>query len=119
MDTVADVIFDGEGENDDFGWSLAGSGDVNGDGFDDILIGAVGYEDVGRVYLFLGGDPMDSQVDLMITGESDMEIGESIAMSGSVNGDVYDDILVGASNAAFIYYGSVSPDNGIDVLIPE
>jgi hypothetical protein len=118
MDTVADVVFDGEGENDDFGWSLAGSADVNGDGYDDILIGAVGYEDVGRVYLFLGGKPMDLQVDLVITGESGREIGESIAMSGSVNGDVYDDILVGASNAALIYYGSASPDNGIDVLIP-
>ena len=118
MDTVADAVFDGEGENDDFGWSIAGHGDVDGDGFDDILIGAVGYENIGRVYLFCGGNPMDTIPDLVITGESGREIGEAVALSASVNGDAYDDMLVGASNAALIYYGSALPDNGIDVLIP-
>jgi FG-GAP repeat/FG-GAP-like repeat len=65
------------GENDDdwFGSSSEGLGDINGDGFDDYIVGApfndAGGNDAGRAYVFYGGRPrylcgdvnMDNQVD--------------------------------------------------------
>ncbi|MCP4117186.1 MAG: DUF4214 domain-containing protein [Desulfobacteraceae bacterium] len=54
-------ILKGASEGDSFGGSLTGLGDVNGDGFDDFLIGApgvdlAGYNDVGQAYLFFGSN---------------------------------------------------------------
>jgi hypothetical protein len=55
----ADAIFSGENANDEAGFSVAGGGDVNGDGVDDLLIGAYlsdsNGEDAGKAYLFFGG----------------------------------------------------------------
>ena len=43
-----------------FGWSVAGAGDVNGDGYDDVVVGAVffdnGQQDEGRAFVYLGSD---------------------------------------------------------------
>jgi hypothetical protein len=52
---------DGEGTFDQSGWSVAGPGDMNGDGVPDILIGAVdvspnGLTHAGRTYVVFGGD---------------------------------------------------------------
>src|SRR5690349_9996249 len=54
---AADAHLSGEAPNDVAGTSLAGAGDVNGDGFDDILIGAPakGAADTGAAYVVLGG----------------------------------------------------------------
>jgi hypothetical protein len=57
----ADASFIGEETSDTSGNSLAGLGDVNGDDFDDFLIGAYQYDNgddalVGKVYLFFGAE---------------------------------------------------------------
>jgi len=111
MDTdlsKADASFWGEDAYDYSGTSVAGAGDVNGDGYDDILIGAYGDDDGGNVagqtYLILGkpsGWTMDadlSNANASFWGE-DMgdESGMYVAGAGDVNGDGYDDILIGAS----------------------
>ena len=45
----------GEASSNDFGHSVSGAGDVNGDGYDDVIVGAYGYDgDVGKAYLFAG-----------------------------------------------------------------
>lgn len=92
------------------GYSVAGAGDTNGDGLDDLLIGAIGVNDQdGAVYLALG--PVSGAVDLtsvdaMLTGEvgESTKAGQAVAGAGDVNGDGFADIAVGAP-AAFGYPG--------------
>ena len=53
-----------------FGCSVAWIGDVNGDGFDDVLVGAFRYPEiasVGQAYLYFGGPAMNATADLVIT----------------------------------------------------
>ncbi len=103
----SDASFLGEDSDDGSGASIAGAGDVNGDGYDDILIGAVYDEDggsrAGQTYLILGkvsGWSMGTDLsdsDASFWGEDQQDYsGISIAGAGDVNGDGYDDILIGA-----------------------
>jgi len=103
----ANASFIGEAAEDHSGTSVSGAGDVNGDGYDDILIGArsndEGVADSGQTYVFLGsstGWKMDtslSTADASFIGEAvDDQLGTSVSGAGDVNGDGYDDILIGA-----------------------
>lgn len=103
----ADASFIGEAASDHSGWSVAGAGDVNGDGFDDILIGAAdndyGSTKAGQSYIIFGkssgwsNDTNLSQADASFIGEGPSDwSGNSVAGCGDVNGDGYDDILIGA-----------------------
>ncbi|MFO0981824.1 MAG: integrin alpha, partial [Planctomycetota bacterium] len=106
-----------------YGISVATAGDVNGDGFADLLVGAQGYDNgqlnEGRAFLFLGsagGPPLTASW----TAESDQasaQLGISVATAGDVNGDGFADVLVGAptydngqtdEGRAFLYLGSLS-----------
>ena len=59
MDSTADVIFKGEGTNNFFGESVSYAGDVNNDGFYDVIIGASGYQfpNIGRAYVYQSFSP--------------------------------------------------------------
>ena len=114
----ADVSFTGEGAGDWAGDAVAGAGDVDGDGYDDVLISADGWSGhVGKVYLVLGRDdgwvasvPL-AGADASFVGEATGDYaGRSIAGAGDMNGDGYDDILVGA-------YDDSAGDAGIVYLI--
>jgi hypothetical protein len=110
MDTnlsKASASFWGEDSYDDSGWAVAGAGDVNGDGYDDIIIGAYMDEEggnaAGQAYLIFGkatGWAMDSDLsaaNASFKGEITQDnAGYSVASAGDVNGDRYNDILIGS-----------------------
>ncbi|MCX5752115.1 MAG: FG-GAP-like repeat-containing protein [Candidatus Krumholzibacteria bacterium] len=106
-----------------FGWPVASAGDVNGDGYEDIIIGANKYDDTvmdeGRVYVYYGG-PLGPEISPSWMAEGNQWgacFGISVAGIGDVNGDEYDDVIIGAhgynksaaetnTGRAFVYLGS-------------
>lgn len=85
-----------------FGTSIARVGDVDGDGFDDLLVGAPGYDgaevDEGAIFLFRGGaDGVAATPSWVITGgQAHAELGRSVTGAGDVNGDGFADIVAGS-----------------------
>jgi hypothetical protein len=112
----------------EFGVDVAGAGDVNGDGYDDLIVAAVGHTAgeprEGAALVFLGsasrighGGPGTAAARIE-TDQADAQLA-SVAGAGDVNGDGYDDVIVGASlydglgtdsdsGAAFIFLGGPS-----------
>jgi hypothetical protein len=84
-----------------FGISVAGLGDVNGDGYGDLLVGATAGSEGGRVYLYSGGPGGVGEtpsVTLLppVRAGTDYVFGERVAPGGDLNGDGYADLLVSA-----------------------
>ena len=118
--SAADASFIGENAADYSGLSVSSAGDVNGDGYDDILIGASGNDDggnlAGKTYLIYGSSTLSGTLDLsaadasFIGENADDVSGYSISSAGDVNGDGYDDILIGAygsgAGKSYLIYGS-------------
>jgi hypothetical protein len=103
----ADYVFVGEVAGDNAGHSVASAGDVDGDGLDDLLLGAPYNDDggsyAGKVYLVLGSSlgsttTVDlSAADYAFVGENtDDYAGFSVASAGDVDGDGLGDLLIGA-----------------------
>ncbi|MGF1466419.1 MAG: FG-GAP-like repeat-containing protein [Sandaracinaceae bacterium] len=84
-----------------FGFAIAGAGDVNGDGFADLVVGATQAGEEGRAYLYLGAAAgLTSEPAAILVGPEDADnrnFGWSVAGAGDVNGDGYGDVLVGAT----------------------
>jgi len=125
MDNVADVTMTGESVNNLFGVQVSSARDVNGDGFEDVIVGAVSYNlGTGRAYVFYGGVTMNNVADVIMTGESSTDyFGQSVSVAGDVNGDGYSDLAVGASGynsssgRCYIFYGSPVMNNASDVIM--
>ncbi len=105
--------FVGEAAGDLSGYSVASAGDVDGDGLDDLLIGAYGNDaggsDAGKTYLMLGsaitaqtpgsaGSTFDlSTASYSFVGEAASDFsGHSVASAGDVDNDGKADLLIGA-----------------------
>lgn len=102
----------GAAGHDQSGKSVSGAGDVNGDGFDDIIIGAThadgSVDTSGNAYIIYGRFN-NTDIDLsMLNGYSGSKIsgvkagdltGGSVSSAGDINGDGYDDVIIGAAHA--------------------
>jgi len=125
VDNTADIILIGESSSDLFGVSVSSAGDVNGDGYSDVIVGANGYSNFkGRAYIYFGGSMMNNTADVVLTGELISNYyGWTVSNAGDVNGDGFSDVIVGAPlynsfvGSAYIYYGSSSMNNTADVIM--
>ena len=128
VDGASGGFFTGAATSDQLGRSVAAAGDVNGDGFDDFLIGVPLFDtpaiNAGAAYLVLGraapwslGAPISQVPTIRYSGEmTGDQAGTSVAGAGDVNGDGFDDMLVGApfnggTGAAYLILGSANPTN--------
>jgi hypothetical protein len=99
-----------------FGSAVSSAGDVNGDGFDDVIIGMPGANGPGLVYLYMGSSSgLSSTPALVLNGlpTSLARFGASLAGAGDVNGDGFDDVIIGAP-----LYGSASCRLGRALVYP-
>lgn len=118
-------VIEGVGERDLFGSSVAGVGDVNRDGYADVMIGATqadpgGRANAGTAAIYLGGPAGTAMVPAVLLegATSNDRFGSSVAGAGDINADGYNDVIVGAyytspgarlqSGSASVFYGNVS-----------
>ncbi len=81
-----------------FGWTVSSAGDFNGDGIDDVIVGADMYDNsTGYVGLFFGGE--DIETDFIFTiGENDEDFfGGHVSFIGDYNNDGYGDFMANAN----------------------
>lgn len=132
VDTSADGTFEGNQNGGYLGGSVAGVGDINGDGYADFAAGGIGYDggatNSGVVFVYFGGNPFNSGIDATLTSsQAGARMGSSVSGVGDVNGDGFADLVVGAAEydgggmasdidegAAFLYLGAAAFDIGTD-----
>jgi hypothetical protein len=129
---AADDIYAGSLEGDviygEFGWTLDTAGDVNGDGFDDVLVGMQSY-DKGHAYLFLGpvaGDSTAGAADATWSAEEPGDYANVVAGNFDFDGDGTPDYAIGAYQAnsdatsdvgaTYLVYG---PGTGSDTSLAD
>lgn len=124
---AADATFIGEASGDFAGQAVSGAGDLDGDGYDDLIVGAPGTASgMGTAYIVLGpisGDLDLSAADATIVGEvADDGAGGALAAMGDVDGDGVSDVMVGAigydyggfdTGGAFLFFGPVTGSIGV------
>jgi hypothetical protein len=123
----ADASLRGEATADYAGQRIEGAGDLNGDGFDDMIIAAWGSDTggsaAGAVYLVNGpvyGEKMLVDADQVLVGEDPGDhAGSSVVSAGDMNDDGYADLFIGSpdhssegagSGAAYLIHGPISID---------
>ena len=107
-----------------FGGSVGTAGDVNNDGFADVIVGAPDFDgdvvDEGAVAVYFGSSTGLNQVAVQVrqpSNQAGANFGISVGTAGDVNRDGFADVIVGAYNynngqneegRAFVYHGSAS-----------
>ncbi|RYF90667.1 MAG: hypothetical protein EON95_16505, partial [Caulobacteraceae bacterium] len=132
LDGTAGFRIDGAATGDYVGWSVASAGDVNGDGVDDVIVGAKraqpnGAQSGAGYVVFGSADPFSAAISLStLDGTNGFKLsgaaagdyaGWSVSSAGDVNSDGFDDVLVGAraadnnganSGAAYVVFGAAA-----------
>lgn len=127
LNGINGVIINGINHNDNFGVSVASAGDVNGDGIDDLLIGAwLAENHEGQSYVIFGKKgqwpavlpiaSLNGRNGFIIHGIQSGDLsGIAVSGAGDVNNDGIADILIGAFGAnnfqgqSYIIFGSQDP----------
>ncbi len=136
---AAGVKIFGDAANDSSGFSVSGAGDVNGDGFDDLIIGAWGADPpgtsrAGKSYVVFGEATPPLIINLGALGARGITIsgistndysGYSVSGAGDINGDGYDDVLIGAhkvnvgsetdAGESYLVFGQANPPQSLDL----
>ncbi|NER98660.1 MAG: hypothetical protein F6J86_33360, partial [Symploca sp. SIO1B1] len=115
LDGTNGFILKGIAEDDNSGYSVSSAGDINGDGIDDLIIGAPdadpnGNSDAGQSYVVFGSsNGFSASFDLsQLNGSNGFILnginggdfsGRSVSSAGDINGDGIDDLIIGASGA--------------------
>ncbi|MCC6876227.1 MAG: FG-GAP repeat protein, partial [Sandaracinaceae bacterium] len=92
----------------DFGASVAAAGDVDGDGYGDVIVGA---PSIDRAYLFRGGPlGVRASAPVELIGPAGSGFGTDVHTAGDVDGDLFNDVVVGAPGeaAAYVLRGSAA-----------
>jgi hypothetical protein len=139
LDGVNGTAINGVDFADFTGWSVSGAGDVNGDGVDDIIVGAhkaeqSGDDELGAAYVVFGGANLGASFELsdldgsngftIWGGDFDDYAGRSVSGGGDFNGDGIADLIIGAPRAdpdgdskageSYVLFGT---DSGFDATI--
>jgi hypothetical protein len=125
MNGSPDVYFYGEGTSNSFGYSVSSAGDVNADGFDDMIVGSYYYgSGIGRAYIYYGSLNIDNSADVVMGGPSSSSyFGVSVSNAGDVNLDGYSDVTVGAygftsyTGRTYVYLGGAAMNSASDLII--
>lgn len=129
--TPARTLMGQAGTNTAFGAAISSAGDVNGDGFADIVIGAPlqasPFAAGGFAYLFAGSaSGIGATATNSLPGTANNEqFGTSVTLVGDINGDDYGDVVVGApgfNNAtgrATLEFGGPTGLNGNSIILPN
>jgi len=119
----ANITLKGFKAGDSFGWAVSCAGDVDKDGYDEVLIGAPGNDskgtDAGSAYLYhLQSKPYKNVS--FTGGEAGDRFGSALSLAGDLNSDGYGDFAIGAylndsksgtsndQGAVYLYYGNIS-----------
>jgi len=125
LSATANTTLTGPSANASFGCSVASAGDVNGDGYGDVIVGAYGLAaNAGAAYIYMGSATgLSTSPARILTGPANSYFGYAVASAGDVNGDGRGDVIVGAyqyanyAGAAYIYYGSPTGLNATPATI--
>ena len=110
------TTLEGEDEGDRFGHAVSGVGDVDGDGYDDVAVGAPDHDSLrGRVYVYAGSVGGSSPTALDVVDGSSASptpsyLGTWVSGVGDLDGDGFDDLALAApgDEAVFVYPGGGS-----------